>query len=389
MDLKVIKIATKRKDATMKKLLVLAAVTVAATNAFAGVKLVVRSDYVNTAAYDSATTAAGEINGTSIFKPEVARMYLSGMVGDATVDAGLNLREFIVPEDSGNDVTAQKVMTVEKFVEHLTISKPMGDWTFQAGKMWMNVGGFERRASYDGDTYLTSLANGGRGGVIGATTGGLPVYSEGTVQTPDNMSGVGAAYTITPEHKVEFQLANQTNADSALLTSANNRHTMGLAYWGSFAEKMVQTYISYTLGAADVKNGTGHEQTFLGAGFRIAPMENLNVDLEYLANSDKAADTGNKAETTSTIIEARYKSGMWVPVLKYEMSTDKDAAGNDNFKRDAWALGLEIVPKAEDAFRYHIAYTSIKDKDWEAAGKEDMTQNLITVGFKYTGEIAK
>lgn len=362
----------------MKKLLVLAAVTVAATNAFAGVKLVVRSDYVNTPAYDAADGV--EVNSTSLFKPEVARLYLSGMIGDATVDAGLNLRSFAVGTAGG---TSQKLMTVDKFVEHLTISKPMGDFTFQAGKMWMNVGGFERRAVYDGDTYLTSLANGGKGGrTAGATPGS---ENGGGIVTPENMSGIGVAYTINPEHKVEFQVANQTNSDSELTTATNRRHTMGLAYWGSFAEKMVQTYISYTLGAADNAT-TGHEQTFLGAGFRIAPMENLNIDLEYLANTDKAANTGDKDETTSTILEARYKMGAWTPLLKYEMSTDK-AAGTDQFKRDAFAVGVEMVPKAEDSFRYHVAYTQVADKDF-AAG-DDTTQSMITVGFKYVGDIAK
>lgn len=372
----------------MKKFLVMAAVTVAATNAFAGVKLVVRSDYVNMQAYDSAQTAAGEINGTSTFKPEVARLYLSGMIGDATIDAGLNLRSFAVGTADG---VSQKVMTVDKFVEHLTISKPMGDFTFQAGKMWMNVGGFERRAFYDGDTYLTSLANGGRGTVTGTYTRG----SVGSVTTPENMSGVGASYAINADHKLEFQIANQTNADTELVQSSNNRHTMGLAYWGSFAEKMVQTYISYTLGAADTKTTTtpantadGHEQTFLGAGFRIAPMENLSFDLEYLANTDKSRNASNKDETTSTIIEARYKMGAWTPIVKYEMSTDK-IADNDSFKRDAFAVGVEMVPKAEDAFRYHVAYTSITDKDWAAANHENATQNMITVGFKYVGDIAK
>ncbi|KYG67692.1 hypothetical protein AZI85_17000 [Bdellovibrio bacteriovorus] len=364
----------------MKKLLVMAAVTVAATNAFAGIKLVVRSDYNNTPAYDAADGA--ETAGTSLFQPNVARLYLTGMVGDATIDAGLNLRSFVAdPTFPGG---AQKVMTVDKFVEHLTISKPMDNFTFTAGKMWMNVGGFERRAFYDGDTYLTSLANGGEGGrLLGATPGS---ESEGAVVTPENMSGVAAAYTITPDHKVEFQLANQTNSDSELLTSVNKRHTMGLAYWGSFADKMVQTYLSYTIGAADTV-AAGHEQTFLGAGFRLAPMENLTVDLEYLANSDKENVTDTKSETTSTFVEARYKMGMWVPVLKYEMSTDK-VADNDNFKRNAFAVALEIVPKAEDAFRYHVAYTSIKD-DFEAPAAEDTTKNIITVGFKYVGDIVK
>jgi hypothetical protein len=65
----------------MKKLLVMAAVTVAATTAFAGAKLVVRSDYVNTPGYDDA--AGTEVSGKSLFLPAVARLYLTGSVGDA------------------------------------------------------------------------------------------------------------------------------------------------------------------------------------------------------------------------------------------------------------------------------------------------------------------
>lgn len=376
-ELSIQKIATKRKDATMKKLLAMTAMSLAASSAMAGVKIVVRSDYVNTPSYKAADNV--DAPSSSFFKPEVARMYLSGMIGDATVDAGLNLRSFVV---SGG----QKVMTVDKFVEHLTIAKPMGDWTFTAGKMWMNVGGFERRAFYDGDTYLTSLANGGQGGrLLGATLGSEVA---GSVVTPENMSGVAAAYTINADHKVEFQLANQTNSDSELTTATNKRHTMGLAYWGSFADKMVQTYISYVSGAADTVT-EGHEQTFLGAGFRLAPMENLSLDLEYLSNTDKlsSATPSTKDETTSTFLEARYKMGMWVPVLKYEMSNAK-LADADYLKRAGYAVALEIVPKAEDAFRYHVAYTSTTD-DFDNAALNDTTKSMITVGFKYSGDIAK
>lgn len=365
----------------MKKLLVLAAMTVAATNAFAGVKLVVRSDYVNTPKYDRAD--GSENTGTSVFVPDVARMYLSGNVGDAVIDAGLNLRAFTPMADVTANVV--KGMTADQFVDHLTISKPMGDWTFTAGKLWLNVGGFERHAFYDGDTYLTSLANGGFGG---ATVAALDLTgAQGTIATPENSSGVAAAYKINDDHKLEVQVFNQTNRDSELTTSNNKRSSYGLAYWGSFADKMVMPYLSYTIGAADTTT-TSVSQTFMAAGFRLAPMENLSVDLEYLSNvqEDKTAATV-KDETNSTIVEARYKMGMYVPVLKYEMSKDK-AADTDRLERNAFAVALELVPNAEDAFRYHVAYTSIKDK-YENAALEDVTKNMITVGFKYSGDLAK
>ncbi|WII70595.1 hypothetical protein QJS83_09005 [Bdellovibrio sp. 22V] len=370
----------------MKKLLAMAVMSLAATQAMAGVKLVVRSDYVYTGNYDN--NAGAEVESTSVFVPDVARMYFSGNVGDAVIDSAFNLRSFSseLAFDPTKDTAGQKVMTVDTFVEHLFITKNHGDWSFSGGKLWMNVGGFERRAFYDGDTYLTSLANGGIGG---AAT--INPFLTGSVLTPENSSGISAAYKIAENHKVEVQLYNQVNRDSDLLTATNKRHSYGVAYWGSFAEKMFQTYLSYNMGAGDDRVTGGHELSYIAAGFRIAPMENLNIDLEYLANSDKTALTDEKDETTSTILEARYKMGMWTPILKYEMSTDK-LQGEDNFKRDAWALALELTPKAEDAFRYHVAYTSIKDRDFGAAfgaNTEDMTKNMITVGFKYVGDIAK
>ena len=369
----------------MKKLLAIAA-TLAASSAFAGVKLEVRSDYVNTPNYDN--NAGSEVAGTSVFTPAVARLYLSGNVGDAQIDSGWNLRAFS-PELSGTapTQTLSKTMTVDSFVDHLWIAKSMGDWTFKAGKLEVNTGGFEHAKVVHGDTYLTSLAAGGAGGKKSTSA------TVGTVTSPANSSGVSAAYTVTPEHKLEFQVTNSTNSQTLESgdLSTDKRHNMGLAYMGSFLNKMIQANVSYIIGSGDTVSNTGlgtttnHEQNFLSAGLRFLPMENLTLDVDYLANSDKT-DAG-KAETNSTILEARYAMGMYTPVFKYEMSTDKDSTGADNFKRDAWALALEVAPKADEAFRYHVAYASVKDKDFSSG--DDVTQNVITVGIKYVGDIVK
>jgi hypothetical protein len=369
----------------MKKLLVMAAVTVAATTAFAGAKLVVRSDYVNTPVYDDA--AGAEVNGKSLFLPAVARLYLTGNVGDAIIDTGWNLRaftpEFGASTPAGADVNLYKNVTVDSLVDHLFIAKPMNEWTFTAGKLWTNVGGFERRATWDGDTYLTSAANGGVGGKT--ATAGL-FGATGSVVTPQNMSGVAASYKFSENHKVEVQALNQTNSTTVTNGVASNdrRHSLGGAYWGSFADNMVKAYLSYTSGAADT-SAAGHEQEFIGAGFRFAPMEHLGVDLEYLANSDKTSTTGAKDETNSTIVEVRYAMNGWTPILKYEMSNIK-VADTDVFKRNAFAVAVEYAPKPEDAFRYHVAYTQASD-DYDAADKVDFS--TITVGIKYAGDIAK
>ncbi|MBO9666363.1 MAG: hypothetical protein J7501_06070 [Bdellovibrio sp.] len=385
----------------MKKLLAIAA-TLAASSAFAGVKLEVRSDYVNTPAYDNAV--GGENGGSSLFTPSVARLYLNGTVGEAIVESAWNLRSFS-PEVAFNPYTGSadlsKNMTVDSFVDHLWAGKAMGNWMFKAGKLEVNTGGFERQKNLHGDTYLVSMANGGIGGVIGNPLA-PSVPAIGEVVNPENSSGISAAYSITENHKLEAQITNQVNSQTATgfdtATPANGfseksldrRHTMGLNYLGSFLDKMLVLNLNYTSGAGDT-NVTGHELEFIAASLRVNPMADLTFDVEYFGNKDKQTTPGGASadvKTTSTIIEARYNINGWIPVLKYEMSENTGATTATDFKRDAWALGVEYVPKADEAFRYHVAYTSIKDKDF-GAGVEDMTKNMIVVGFKYTGDMAK
>jgi|GEM_PF-1555647 hypothetical protein len=377
----------------MKKLLVLAA-TLAASSSFAAVKLEVRSDYVNTPKYDMNTGA--ENGGNSLFTPSVARLYLNGNVGEAIVDSGWNLRAFVpqIVTEVGDDTsgTLQKNMTVDTFVDHLWIGKGMGAWMFKAGKLETNMGGFEHVKEVHGDTYLVSMANGGFGGGTGL---GL----QGNVVNAENASGISASYALNADNKLEVQVMNQVNSQETTVdtgvaeSSTDRRHTMGLNWTGAFLDKMIQTNVGYYSGAGDT-NATGHDLSYVNAGIRVAPMAALTFDIEYFMNSDKASTAAAEETTTtdSTIIEARYTVEGWTPVLKYEMSNSKNKdTDNVDWKRDAFAVGVEYAPKADEAFRYHIAYTSVADKDFGSAvtAGEDMTKNMITVGLKYTGDIVK
>jgi opacity protein-like surface antigen len=396
----------------MKKLLVIAA-TLAASSAFAGVKLEVRSDYVNTPDYDL-NAGGATVNGTSLFTPSVARLYLNGNVGEAVIESAWNLRSF-APESAYNPYTGSyevfKNVTVDRFVDHLWAGKAMGQWMFKAGKLEVNTGGFERQKSLHGDTYLVSMANSGQGGTM-LVAAGTTTTAQGYVQNPENSSGVSAAYGITENHKLEVQVTNQVNSSSitssgtpptaANTTRATDRgHTYGLNYLGSFVDKMLVLNVNYTAGTADTAAATGftgQQLEYISAGLRVAPMADLTIDLEYFGNKNTihSGATSTDVKTNSTIVEARYNINGWVPVLKYEMSENK-ASGiatlpMGDFKRDAWALGVEYVPKADEAFRYHIAYSSSKDKDFHnstAAYNNDVTKNMIVVGFKYTGDMAK
>ena len=391
----------------MKKLLVIAA-TLAASSAFAGVKLEVRSDYVNTPDYDNA--AGSTTGGTSLFMPSVARLYLNGNVGEAVIESAWNLRSFS-PEFASSPYGGSELnknMTVDKFVDHLWAGKAMGQWMFKAGKLETNTGGFEYQKSLHGDTYLVSAANGGVGGAyLSAASPATFSQTGALVANPENSSGISAAYALTENHKFEVQITNQVNSnawsnyDNVTATTnvrASDRgHTYGLNYLGSFIDKMLVLNLNYTAGTADRApiGGamTGHELSWMAASLRVAPMADLTIDLEYFGNKDTvhSGATSSDNKTNSTVVEARYNIGGWIPVAKYEMSKNESAAGNTagDFKRDAFAVGVEYVPKADEAFRYHVAYTSIKDKDFGVTSMKEMTKNMILVGFKYTGDMAK
>lgn len=380
----------------MKKTVVLAIATLASASALGAGKLIVRSDYVNTPNYKNASNA--DVGGTSLLLPVVARMNMDAKVGEAMVVAHLNLRSFAT-EFSGTfpSNSVQKSMTVDKFVERLYIVKSLGDFAFTSGKINVNVGGFEKDAVVEGDDYLTSLANNGVGGKNGTTqySVALPIGASGTVVMPENNSGVGVAYTMG-DHKVEVQATNQTVQSDAM--AANRRHSLGLQYDGSCMDKTLMFRVGYTSGVADTAAGTGNvlgiSQTFTNVGLMYKGVENLTLGAEMLSNSSKSDAAAAKADTTtSNLITARYNMGMYAPVFKYEMSENKvqeldttaaTATGMGSFKRTGMALALEIVPKAEDSFRYHVALASATDK-YGQSGKTDVKFNQITVGMKYTG----
>lgn len=364
----------------MKKAVVFAIATLASATALAAGKVIVRSDYVNTMDY-KAKNGTSEIKGTSLLMPVVSRVEFDSKINDATVVGHLNLRSFVADV---NGTTANKVMTVDKFVDRLYIVKPLGDFSTSVGKLYMNVGGWERAAAVHGDTYFTSLANNGAGGKETAASASGRV---GDVVMPENGSAVGIAYTMG-DHRVEAQVGNQTNTDQVETGtgagSLNRRHTIGVQYDGSFMEKSLMVTAAYTSGAADIGTN-GVNQTFLNAGVRYTGVENLNLSVEHISNTSKESTSGSKSDSVvSNVVEARYAMGMFTPIFKFESSENKDEEAK-TFARTGMALALEIAPN-EDAFRYHAAYVSLKDK-YESAGAKDVTYNQIYAGIKYTGAL--
>jgi len=278
------------------------------------------------------------------------------------------------------------------------------------GKLEANVGGFERRHIITGDTYMASLANGSTLGLISS----LGTQSATTYINPENSSGVEISYPMG-DHKIGFQVLNQTNAASASasgttagvpsVTKANNkRHSMGLQYEGSFADGMVMPILSYMVGAADTvtyngatgaaTSSSGVDQKFMNAGVKLNLPADIGLMAEYFKNTSKD-DAANAKEdsTTSMVITARYKHPEIQPILSFESSEnkiDEDSESTGSFKRTGISAAVEYTPKADENFRYHAAYNTITDKYGKPGLSNDsVTASQFIVGIKYSGDFLK
>lgn len=372
----------------MKSLLV-AALMVSASAAQASIGVTIRSDLVAEQNYENRNKE--DIQGTTVFTPAFARMNYMGKVGSSDLTFVYDL--------TGTNVNDS--------VYALYLAKKMDAFTFTAGRIAINQGGFESAQGDAADTYQFSLANGGTG----------PYYfnsSSNIVTSLANGSGAGVAYTMG-DHKIELQALNQrdaayssTNTTSGQVTVAEKRRqTVGLAYMGSFGDVGVSA--SFFNSADDRRTVSGlngawvsdsqTDLTFTNLGVSYK-MDALNLTLDYLDNVAKPKATGSyKDQTTSTVLMAKYDMGMYIPQLKIESSTHKeneettDADKQASFARTGLTAALEVKPMSDEDFRYHVAYVSVADKFNKTADtsttNETVNWSKMVVGIKYTGDFLK
>lgn len=377
----------------MKKLIAIAAMSIASATALAGVDVIVRGDYINTPKFESRNVNSGtDVPGSSIFRGTLAKMNFDGKVGEASVHGRLDLGSLTTY--AAGDV----------LVEYLVISKDFGNGlTMHAGKLEGMNGGWENAANTVGDVYLATLANGGIGGYIGALgvsgtlqqiawtglNGGTTPASEFTtpVTSAGNSRGLGLTY-VMGDHKLDFQATNSTNHGT---TSTYRRNNMGLYYTGSFADKMIMPMAGYMTGSSDTP-AAGFEDTFMNVGAKMN-FGMVGATVEYISNSIKASAAGGKADTVTSLYGlVDFTIDTWKPFLKFETSEfkdDDDAGLATSFKRTGLSVGTELLPKAGENFRYHIAYVSTSDKYGTAGSKETVSWGQLIAGLKYTADILK
>jgi hypothetical protein len=191
---------------------------------------------------------------------------------------------------------------------------------------------------------------------------------------------------------------NASNISNTTGTDYNGTFT-GIVYKGAFLDKMIKPHVSYYTGSAEgieVKDVTGNSfgtallgkrgsaYTAAAVGAQFAVGMGVGIDAEYrTVTMDKlltANTTANDKYTeTGFTVAAAMREGMFQPQVKYGTSAPKNTY-------TTMAVGVEIVPKKEEALRYHVAYAS-KEQKPESGNKTTVTQ--VVAGIKISADFLK
>lgn len=378
----------------MKKLFALAAVTLASASAFAGLNLTVRGDYLNTPKFDGRN--GSEVPGSSIFRGTLIKAGVSAKLGEATVTGLLNLAGKQSGFGTSDATTTYSLYTAEEVVQHLFLTKDFGNGlSASAGKLKTIGGGIEAGLIEVGDNYLNTLANGGVGGAVTQSVGGsgqmpsaLGVDGTTTTNKAEYSRGVGLTYKVG-SNQIDFQMTNSDNHSS--VSSTHKRNTFGLGWSGVFMDKMIEPNVTYITGSGDTTT-KGYEDTFIAAGAKFN-LGASTLTAEYLSNNTKDSSTGGKSDNVTTVYALySYKLDAWKPFAKVESSEFKyqeDSSNALSFKRTAYNVGVEMTPKSDENFRYHLSYAGTSDKYGTAGSKETVAWSQIALGIKYSADLLK
>lgn len=271
--------------------------------------------------------------------------------------------------------------------------------------------------AYIGKTLMDGLTL--RAGIIGTSDGGIEDSYAGVDQYAythinslvlGNAGGLGLDY-VMGDHSVSLEnfnnKGNASNISNTTGTDYNGTFT-GIVYKGAFLDKMIKPHVSYYTGSAEgieVKDVTGNSfgtallgkrgsaYTAAAVGAQFAVGMGVGIDAEYrTVTMDKlltANTTANDKYTeTGFTVAAAMREGMFQPQVKYGTSEGKYDDGSTAPKNTytTMAVGVEIVPKKEEALRYHVAYAS-KEQKPESGNKTTVTQ--VVAGIKISADFLK
>lgn len=348
------------------------AVIVATASASAGtLNLDLRADYSSVSLENAPGT------------PDSTRFYLrSGRLdyqGKALEDVSFRVRLSFAKSAAQNGTDA-----AQQAVEFAFLTHKLSDMvSLTAGRMNTDVGGFEGATS-GSDLYLLSPTY-TTTGAAASFTGGDPAKYYGTSNL---LYMTGAKVTVSfLEGSNSLQLAgfNQKN-DETTTPMDQNGPLVGAVYKGAFMDKALNFIASYHT-SEGATNDSKYQWMAAGVMWASNPVA---ISVDYLLNDLKNDQpTSAKNEISSVVVKAAYTGlEQWVPRLDYFSSKRKNEISGTVGDIDYVGYGavLEYKPYNDKSFRYHIAYTNIKETP--IAG-DDITRHEVIVGTRFLGDFLK
>ncbi len=372
----------------MKSFLMLsiALMLTAQAHAIGSLTLDMRTDMTSQTYNDDAKAAGAGVNNYR-FNFQTARLDYKGNLNDSVSFrtrirfAGKNQEN--IDKRDGSNSTLDFAYATEKFSDMLKLT---------IGKLSSEIGGFEsvtpgadnyyNSEAYSGTAYLGKTAASGNANLAGFSN-------------LQYLTGAKLGFTFDTR-ELSFIVANLDNRTVRIPASTNgdvleggklaqNKSLLGLSYRSTLMNKFLTTYASYhteTL-AEDTK------ANFTGAGFQMN-MNPFMLQLEYLANYSEflSGTTVLKDSLSSLQLRTTYNiDEQSVFGLRATSSEEKiDAATAFKNKYMTVGASLEFKPKADDIYRYHVAYNT-RTETPESGDNRNL--NEVIFGMRISADFLK
>ncbi|OUR95508.1 hypothetical protein A9Q84_16885 [Halobacteriovorax marinus] len=270
-----------------------------------------RLDYVST---DNDTTKTGNPNTTSFTIP----YFFTAIKGTANdkFDYFIKLNFSKVHASKNNtDNTTDFLQAVR--IDH----KLNKNLTFQLGKQFTGVGGFENDYSAS-SVYEYSLT------------------SDGPVSFPVYETGISAHWTGIKDQTLILTLLNADKATTGGGSNSQRNISLGLLWYGNLFDKMLSTNFSYTYKPTSRTNGATDTYLSLGSRFTLGK---VYFEIDYLDFETEKSSSGNTDETATSLV------------------------GKINF----------------NFMEKHNTFIKYADSEYKLAGTKDYEQNLLVLAYEY------
>ncbi len=274
--------------------------------------------------------------------------------------------------------TTQAPEGAQQALEYAYLNHKMSDFfSLTIGKFNTEFGGFEGAAN-GADLYLTSeyYTRTGPNGALAANVLGTKdlLY----------MTGVKATFSFEGQQVHLMGTNEASDGTSAGPTGTQNSQLYGIDWKGAFLEKALNFNLSYHTMAGPTKDDK-HQFVAAGVMWNSSP---VMASVEYLSTEFKS-DAAGKTDSLHSIVGKIAYTGMdqWTPRVEVISTEEKlEIAGAGTNKYMGFGVVAEYKPYTDTNFRYHIAYSNVKETP--EAG-DDITKQEVVLGARLYADFLK